>query len=160
MASSTPNSGRYLRGGLAGLMIALLGVNPAHAFNLTILHNNDGESQLLPDEGEAGADTYVTLINQVKSDLDAAGTPFVTVSSGDNFLASLAYEVSEGDFDAQVLNAIDYDAIAIGNHDFDFGSQALADFIGQVDAEIPYLSANLDFTGSPLEGLEIGRAHV
>ncbi|MEO0825996.1 MAG: bifunctional UDP-sugar hydrolase/5'-nucleotidase [Cyanobacteria bacterium J06635_15] len=140
---------------LAGSLSLLGGflLTPAQAFNLSILHNNDGESQLLDDEGEAGAATFVTLINQVKADLTAAGTPFVTVSSGDNFLAGLAYEAGQGDFDAEVINAIDYDAIALGNHDFDFGSQVLADFIAKVDADIPYLSANLDFTGSPLEDL-------
>lgn len=144
-------SSAVLAGSLSFLGGALL--TPAQAFNLSILHNNDGESQLLDDEGEAGAATFVTLVNQVKADLQASNTPFVTVSSGDNFLASLAYEASQGEFDAEVLNAIDYDAIALGNHDFDFGSQVLADFIAKVDADTPYLSANLDFTGSPLEGL-------
>jgi 5'-nucleotidase len=57
-----------------------------------------------------------------------------------------------------VLKEIGYDAITIGNHDFDFGPAVLADFISYYNAQggaAPFLSANLDFSGeSALQSLK------
>ena len=161
MASSTPNNlGRSLKGGLAGLMIALMGANPVHAFSLTILHNNDGESDLRRSTVDGveygGIDQYVRLIDELKAASTTDG--LLTLSSGDNFLAGPEFNASLTDgtydpakaYDARALDAIGYDAIILGNHDFDFGPDTLADFIGTyndlsgADAA-PFLSSNLNF---------------
>jgi 5'-nucleotidase len=50
------------------------------------------------------------------------------------------------------LDMLGYDAIALGNHDFDFGPDTLAAFIAEgfkKPGSPPYLSANLDFSGEP-----------
>lgn len=125
----------------------------ATAGSLTILHNNDGESQLV-DAGSGleqfgGAARFVTLVNQIRTQREGAGNAVLTLSSGDNILPGPEFNASLNDgifYDAQMLNAIGYDAIALGNHDFDFGPDLLADFIGDVNA--PYVSANLDFSGN------------
>ena len=54
-------------------------------------------------------------------------------------------------YDAKALDAIGYDAILLGNHDFDFGPDLLANFIstGFTNTFPRYLSANIDFTGEP-----------
>ncbi|MGD9173467.1 MAG: 5'-nucleotidase C-terminal domain-containing protein [Desulfobacterales bacterium] len=131
---------------------------------LTILHLNDGESQLLHAgkgiEDFGGAARSVTVVKNLRS---AATTDVVlTLSSGDNFLAGpefkaslAAYNPALGGvniyYDAKALDAIGYDAILLGNHDFDFGPNLLADFIstGFTNTFPPYLSANIDFTGEP-----------
>ena len=131
---------------------------------LTILHLNDSESQLLHAgkgiEDFGGAARSVAVVKNLRS---AAATDVVlTVSSGDNFLAGpefkaslAAYNPSLGGvntyYDAKVLDAIGYDAILLGNHDFDFGPDLLADFIsiGFTSTFPRYLSANIDFTGEP-----------
>ena len=46
-------------------------------------------------------------------------------------------------------NLIGYDAIVLGNHEFDFGPDVLADAIRGSSAQAPFLSANLDFSGEP-----------
>ncbi|NJL84894.1 MAG: PEP-CTERM sorting domain-containing protein [Leptolyngbyaceae cyanobacterium SM1_1_3] len=141
-------------------LLGLLIVDPASAFTLTVFHNNDGESALLPDAGaagsEGGAAEFIGLLNNLRS---TAVNP-ITLSSGDNILAGLTFSASQETgvlYDAQVLAAIGYDAIALGNHDFDFGPDFLANFINTYANEFggtaPYLSANLDFTGTPLEPL-------
>ncbi|MEM9288113.1 MAG: bifunctional metallophosphatase/5'-nucleotidase, partial [Pseudomonadota bacterium] len=102
---------------------------------MTILHNNDGESQLV-DAGSGleqfgGAARFVTLVNQIRTQREGAGNAVLTLSSGDNILPGPEFNASLNDgifYDAQVLNAIGYDAIALGNHDFDFGPDLLADF--------------------------------
>ena len=121
---------------------------------LTVLHNNDGESQLLFAPGQedfGGAARFKTLLDQLRSDADAEGA-VVTLSSGDNFLAGPEFQVSlnqpEGEqlFESRVLELLGYDALAIGNHEFDFGPDVLERLISDFQAPTPFLSANLDFS--------------
>jgi len=131
-------------------LVMLLQADAAQAFSLTVLHNNDGESQLTADGDEAGAARFVSLVNSLQNDATTDGV--ITLSSGDNFLAGTAFDASLKDgifYDVGVLNAIGYDAIALGNHDFDFGPDVLADFITSPEWTNPvaYLSANIDFSG-------------
>ncbi len=121
------------------------------AFVLTVLHNNDGESKLLPDEGsDPGVARFVTLMKQLQT--GASGDGVVTLTSGDNFLASQEFGVSlarEGPlYDSVALSGV-YDAMALGNHDFDMGPEVTARFIKGFDPAIPFLSANLDFSAEP-----------
>ena len=144
--------------------LTTLSFNPP--FSLTLLHNNDGESSIFPDVDPAlgtgadsefgGAATFVTLVDQER----AAAINSVMLSSGDNFLpgtvvdAGIAASVPFSpvvDYNANLINEIGYDALAIGNHDFDLGPDFLADFIG-VTIDVPFLSANIDF--SPEENLQ------
>ena len=130
-------------------------------FTLSVFHNNDGESDVLPEEvtinGKetlaGGAGQFVATRNREKQKAMNEGRASIMLSSGDNFLAGTTYNASvqAGVFyDALLLDAIDYDAIDLGNHDFDFGTQILADFINTFETnKAPYLSANLDFTNVP-----------
>ena len=134
---------------------------PTPSFRLTILHNNDGESQLVdlgPDLKDfGGVARFATVVQREKwgasSGEGAEKSGVIRVSSGDNFLAGP--EFTEGKragtyYDALALDLIGYDAIALGNHDFDFGPEVLAEFIRQVsNSEAPFLSSNLDFSGEP-----------
>ena len=117
------------------------------------MHNNDGESMLVADTiggmKVGGAPEFKTVVDSLR----AEGTPNVMLSSGDNFLAGVPFTASlsraEGlpYYDAIVIDSIGYDAIAIGNHDFDFGPDVLGKFIRDIDVTMPpYLSANLDFS--------------
>ena len=120
-------------------------------FVVTILHNNDGESKLLPDDGsDPGVARFVALMRQLQT--TAAGEAVVTLTSGDNFLASQEFGVSlarEGPlYDSVALSGV-YDAMALGNHDFDMGPEVTARFIQGFDPAIPFLSANLDFSAEP-----------
>ncbi|HUG86478.1 MAG TPA: 5'-nucleotidase C-terminal domain-containing protein, partial [Euzebya sp.] len=51
--------------------------------------------------------------------------------------------------DAIGLSLVGYDALALGNHDFDFGPQFTARFVDSFDPAVPFLSANLDVSGVP-----------
>ena len=120
-------------------------------FTLTILHNNDGESKLLPDDGsDPGVARFVALMKQLQAGASGMGT--VTLTSGDNFLASQELGVSlsrEGPlYDSIALSGI-YDAMALGNHDFDLGPEVTARFVTGFSPPVTFLSANVDFTGEP-----------
>ncbi|MBA4170657.1 MAG: bifunctional metallophosphatase/5'-nucleotidase [Chloroflexi bacterium] len=137
-------------------------------FWLTILHNNDGESKLIeqlavandPTTSYAGISRFVTLVNQLQADAVSGRPPtpgakrgVLTLSSGDNFLAGAEFAASLDKgvpfYDSIAANLIGYDAMAIGNHEFDFGPDVLADYISGVNAGIPFVSANLDVSAEP-----------
>ena len=119
---------------------------------ITILHNNDGESRLLPDadSGAPGIARFIATLKQLQT--DAASDGVVTLTSGDNFLASKEFSASLANgtpyYDSIALSGV-YDAMALGNHDFDFGPDVAADFVSGFDPAIPFLSANADFSGEP-----------
>ena len=124
----------------------------ADTFTLTILHNNDGESKLLPDEdaGFPGVARFVARMKAMQAEAAGTGSGVVTLTSGDNFLASQELNVSlarDGAlYDSIALSGL-YDAMALGNHDFDLGPEVTARFIEGFDPAVTFLSANADFSG-------------
>jgi 5'-nucleotidase len=141
-------------------------------FWLTLLHNNDGESQLIDAgtgrEDFGGLARFATLVDPLREtgDQAPAGRARLTatqdvvpaisilVSSGDNYLAgpefNLSLQMGIPFFDAIGLDLIGYDALAIGNHEFDFGPDVLADFIESFTlTDPPFLSSNLDVSQEP-----------
>jgi 5'-nucleotidase len=131
---------------------------PKVAFWLTIGHNNDGESKLIDAgsglEDYGGVARFASVVRAVEQEaLDRKNGVFVMVSSGDNFLAGPEFNASLEKgvpfYDSIALNRIGYDAMAIGNHEFDFGPDVLAQFIKGFDADVPFVSANLDVRGEP-----------
>ncbi len=126
----------------------------AETFTLTILHNNDGESKLLPDEeaGYPGVARFATMMKAMQGMFSVRGGT-IALTSGDNFLASQELNVSlarDGAlYDSIALSGL-YDAMALGNHDFDFGPEVTARFIEGFDPPVTFLSANADFSGEPV----------
>lgn len=130
---------------------------PGADFTLTILHNNDGESQLI-DAGSGledfgGVAKFKTLVDTQRAEAVASGNGVLMLSSGDNFLAGPEFNASLEKgipfYDAIAIEAIGYDAISLGNHDFDFGPDVLVDFLNSYTTAPRYLNANLDFSGEP-----------
>ena len=71
--------------------------------------------------------------------------------SGDFSQGSPYYTLFKGDVEIGLMNQMHYDAVAIGNHEFDFGIDNLARLIRKLNC--PVVCANYDFTGTPCEGL-------
>lgn len=134
------------------LLAALAAAAGAQAYTLTIFHNNDGESALLPTAaGYGGAAAFVAKLEQLRA---AAGTDGqIMVSSGDNYLAgpNFAASLAHGApyYDTMVMDRIGYDAVCFGNHDFDFNPDVLAAFMAGYVNRPKYVNCNLDFTGEP-----------
>ena len=136
---------------------------PRVQFWLTVLHNNDGESSLINAPGQpdfGGIARFKSQVDRLKSiartgatEKRAGKTGAVMLSSGDNFLAGPEFNASLTKgvpfYDSIGLDLVGYDAMAIGNHEFDFGPEVLADFIHGFSPTVPFLSANLDFSGEP-----------
>jgi 5'-nucleotidase len=131
-------------------------------FWLTILHNNDGESQLINAgtgiEDFGGVARFASLVTRLRKegDKDLSRNKkriVLTLNSGDNFLAGPEFNASQQKgipfYDSIALNKIGYDAMALGNHEFDFGPDTLEDFILGFRNPPPFVSANLDFSQEP-----------
>jgi 5'-nucleotidase / UDP-sugar diphosphatase len=133
-------------------------------FYLTILHNNDGESQVINAgsglEDFGGAARFKTVVDNLKWQATHGPWPqrgakrgVVMLSSGDNFIAGPEFNASLVNgvpfYDTIAMELIGYDAVSLGNHDFDFGPDVLADFLAGYTVSPPYVAANLDFSGEP-----------
>lgn len=142
---------------IAATLIALtVGTTSVFAqYSITVLHNNDGESALLPDDPVGGIARFATLVDNTRTFFNGEGHGVVTIYAGDSFLPSPEFQASlnSGEagsrtyYDALALSQIGYDAAAIGNHEFDAGPNVLAEFIAdaQSTSPLPFLSSNLDF---------------
>ena len=96
---------------------------------------------------------FAAQMKLMQAAAETNGNAVITLTSGDNFLASQELGVSlarEGAlYDSIALSGL-YDAMALGNHDFDLGPEVTARFIEGFTPPIPFLSANADFSGEPV----------
>jgi 5'-nucleotidase len=130
-------------------------------FRLTVLHNDDAESQLIDAgpglEDFGGVARFAALAGQLKTEaLRGPGTGskrgVILLSAGDNIFAGAQFNASLAKgipfYEAIAMEEIGYSAAALGNHDFDFGPDVLADFIAGFRS-LPFVAANLDFQNEP-----------
>lgn len=103
-------------------------------WSLTIMHTNDTHSHL--DDIARRA----TLIRQVRDEVPHA----VLLDAGDVFSGTLYFTKWQGQADLDFMNALKYDLMTFGNHEFDKGSKVLADFIR--GARFPFVSSNVEVT--------------
>lgn len=149
---------------LAHLMVAGCGssnsfvpINPdagsPSPYRLTILHANDQSSALLDagpgQESFGGADRFATVVERLSADQPNV----LLLSAGDSFSAGATFDASIERglpyFDSLAMDLIGFDASVIGNQEFDFGPEILAAFLASFSRQVPYLSANLDFSAEP-----------
>lgn len=144
---------------LATAAIATAASADKGTFRLHLLHTNDTESKLLypaPNLADyGGAARFKTRVDLMRAEAATDGAAVVMVSSGDNYLAgpefnaSLSLPPGSTYYDSIALQAIGYDSICLGNHDFDFGTEVLASFVTGFTDGTPFLSSNLDFSAVP-----------
>ncbi len=120
---------------------------------LTILHTNDWHSRIdpFPDDGsrnanQGGAVRRANLIAQIRS----AEPNVLLFDSGDIFQGTPYFNFFLGELEMKLMSQMGYDAATIGNHDFDGGIENLATQLQH--ANFPLLSANYDFSRTPLDG--------
>ncbi len=131
---------------------------PAKAeYTLHVIHINDLHSRIEPvskyDSTCSAADDaagkcfggiarVAAKIKALRDRLKAEGKNVIVLDAGDQFQGSLMYTTYKGAVEAEFMEAIGFDAMAVGNHEFDDGPEGLAAFIDKVS--FPVLSGNLD----------------
>ncbi len=105
---------------------------------VTILYTNDEHGWMQGmEEGQGAANIYALWESREAYRPDG---PFLILSGGDNWTGPAISTWTEGRSMVEVMNAMRYDASAVGNHEFDFGLDALR--LRSAEADFPYLSAN------------------
>ena len=88
-------------------------------FKLTLMHTNDTHSHHEPQgrTGTGGAARQATVIKAIRESVDNS----LLLDAGDRFTGTLFHKYYEGVDNIKVMNALGYDAMALGNHEFDNG---------------------------------------
>lgn len=112
-------------------------------FSLTIMHTNDVHGHHDPNrDGDGGAARQATVVDRIR----AEGGNTLLLDGGDRFTGTLYHVQYLGQDSVQIMNAIGYDAMTLGNHEFDNGDEVLAAFVDGLN--FPVVTANVDFSGS------------
>lgn len=133
---------------------------PANTLSLSIIHVNDSHSHLDGDTYSLNIDGnkvkaelggYPRMVTKIK-ELQSANQNTLTLNAGDTFQGTLYYSLFKGKADSDMLNMISWDALELGNHEFDDGDSALATFLGDLNST-QVIAANVEpQTGNVLEG--------
>ncbi|MEG0472192.1 MAG: 5'-nucleotidase C-terminal domain-containing protein [Solibacillus sp.] len=144
------------RGELASILAALLAgattpelpetpetPEASENFKLSVMHVNDTHARV---------ENFPKLMTAV-NDFRATSSESLLLHSGDAFSGTLYFSEFKGQADLQYFNALGFDAMTFGNHEFDLGSspeghKALVDFVKA--AKFPIVTANIDFAKDPI----------
>jgi len=147
------------------IFLVLLGVCAAFSIaqaqvdTLTILHINDTHSHLLPygpkdAEGNwtwGGMARVATLVGMTR----ITEPNVMLFHSGDLFVGDFMFQEYVGVAELEIMNALGYDALELGNHEFDLYPSTLKYVLDQAGFPaqgFPVLCANLDITNDPEMG--------
>ncbi|MFQ1998392.1 bifunctional UDP-sugar hydrolase/5'-nucleotidase UshA [Aeromonas veronii] len=143
----------FIKGGVAlAVLAALTGCNTSsndtvapcteNVCKLTILHTNDTHGRFWHNaENEYGMAAQKTLVEQLRSEAKAAGSEVLVLSGGDVNTGVPESDLQDAEPDFMAMNNIRYDAMAVGNHEFDNPLSVLEK--QRKWAQFPMLSANI-----------------
>lgn len=111
-------------------------------YNITILHTNDHHGHFWRNEhGEYGLAAQKTLVDKVRKEVTASGGSVLLLSGGDINTGVPESDLQDAEPDFRGMNMIGYDAMAVGNHEFDNPLTVLRQ--QEKWAKFPFLSANI-----------------
>ena len=114
---------------------------------LHILHINDLHSRIqpinrfdstCPAEDDAAGECFggvariATAINAIRGDLEAAGENVIVLDAGDQYQGSLFFTTYRGAAAGEFMETIGFDAMALGNHEFNNGPEGLLPLLDEV----------------------------
>ncbi len=157
---------RWLFGSAA---LVVMSASAQAEFTLHVLHINDFHSRVeainasdstcdadADAKGECfgGVARLATKIREMRDQLKADGQNVIVVDAGDQYQGSLFYTTYKGSDTVEFMNVIGFDAMAVGNHEFDDGPAGLALLAEGVD--FPVISGNLDLSQSDILRGKVG----
>lgn len=114
--------------------------------NLTIIHTNDVHGHCAAAEGCAG----MAAVAALKKDELAKGGDVLLFDAGDNMQGSALVNLSNGLNSILFMNAAGYDAMCVGNHDFDYGQDNLKEKMGIATFKVLTANVLYEEDGTPL----------
>ena len=123
---------------------------------ITILHTNDFHSHLesLPldgsrNQGLGGIAARSELIRKIRS----VNKNVLLFDAGDMFEGTPYFNYFKGKVELKAMSEMGYDAVTLGNHEFDAGIESLAGVLRFEN--FPVINANYDFSDTPMAGKTI-----
>ncbi|EHR6291488.1 bifunctional UDP-sugar hydrolase/5'-nucleotidase [Salmonella enterica] len=141
---------KFLKRGVALALLAAfaLTTQPAQAYEkdktykITILHTNDHHGHFWRSEyGEYGLAAQKTLVDSIRKEVAQEGRSVLLLSGGDINTGVPESDLQDAEPDFRGMNLIGYDAMAVGNHEFDNPLTVLRQ--QEKWAKFPFLSANI-----------------
>ncbi|EBW2172147.1 bifunctional UDP-sugar hydrolase/5'-nucleotidase [Salmonella enterica subsp. enterica serovar Infantis] len=141
---------KFLKRGVALALLAAfaLTTQPAQAYEkdktykITILHTNDHHGHFWRSEyGEYGLAAQKTLVDSIRKEVAQEGGSVLLLSGGDINTGVPESDLQDEEPDFRGMNLIGYDAMAVGNHEFDNPLTVLRQ--QEKWAKFPFLSANI-----------------
>ncbi|ECT3749699.1 bifunctional UDP-sugar hydrolase/5'-nucleotidase [Salmonella enterica subsp. enterica serovar Thompson] len=141
---------KFLKRGVALALLAAfaLTTQPAQAYEkdktykITILHTNDHHDHFWRSEyGEYGLAAQKTLVDSIRKEVAQEGGSVLLLSGGDINTGVPESDLQDAEPDFRGMNLIGYDAMAVGNHEFDNPLTVLRQ--QEKWAKFPFLSANI-----------------
>jgi len=132
----------------------------AQADTLTILHVNDSHSCLAPlgprEEDLSGTQGGIARLASVVGQISMEDPNVLKLHAGDFFIGDMFFNMFFGVPELQILHSLGFDAMAVGNHEFDLTPETLYGALATAFAEggFPLLSANLILDDPGVEGLQ------
>lgn len=134
-----------------------LALNPLKTFaakedGLTILYTNDWHSRIDPfpmdgsrNQGLGGAARRAALIKKIRSE----NKHVLLLDAGDIFQGTPYFNMFGGELEFKLMSEMGYDAVTMGNHDFDAGIDGFKKQLHH--ANFPFVVSNYDFSGTILK---------
>jgi len=123
----------------------------AGALTLVVLHTNDLHGQAYPQKAlwlkrdeppmAGGFSALASLIRRERAAAVSQGAAVLVVDAGDIWQGTPEGDRTEGRLALDWLAVAGYDALTLGEHDFDLGAEAVAPLFAR--AQVPVLAANL-----------------
>lgn len=151
---------------LCGLSCAVAGGD----LTLTVLHTNDVHSHFLetdPFGGRCkpenknrcvgGAARHLFMVRKFRRERENV----LFLNAGDYFQGTAWYTVLKYKPVADVVKLLNFNAMCLGNHEFDDGPAGLAPFLKEVEGIVPILASNVNFSGShELKDLQVNKSII
>lgn len=116
-------------------------------YNITILHTNDHHGRFWHNnQGEYGLAAQKTVVDQIRNEVEKQGGSVLLLSGGDINTGVPESDLQDAEPDFKGMNLVGYDAMALGNHEFDNPLEVLR--MQEKWAKFPFLSANIYDTQS------------
>lgn len=141
---------KFIRRGIALAMLAALSLASTgvqawekdKTYKITILHTNDHHGHFWRSEyGEYGLAAQKTLVDGIRKEVAAEGGSVLLLSGGDINTGVPESDLQDAEPDFRGMNLVGYDAMAVGNHEFDNPLSVLRQ--QEKWAKFPFLSANI-----------------
>lgn len=148
---------------VVGVLALALAALPAAAqeggdFTLTVLHTNDTHAHIeqfdsggstCNEEKAAAGECFGGVARRATKIAELRGTASnpILVDAGDQFQGTLFYTQYKGAEAAEFMTMLGYEAMTLGNHEFDDGPANLGNFLDSVS--FPVVSSNIDASAEP-----------